>query len=666
MWKNYSMGYFKNNRAMMAFMMAVALFASALLSLISHFYYNLWADYVHRSYLKTGTETVEVSTVLVIYTVIMVLAVISLVLMIYNTFAVSMNSRIHHLGVLKSVGATPKQLKSVLVQESLGVCGVPILVGNLLGLGLSYLIVAILIDTGELVRTYELDFVFSPWVLLLSVAVSFLTIGISAWIPARKISRISVMDAIFNRESSLPRKMKKFRIYSALFGIEGELAGKSLYMRRKNLRIASAALFFAVMGFYIFMNTEKVSALSVEKTYFDRYKDVWDYMVTSGQPLEAALPVLETIRGTEGVGSVILYGKGNVYVSVEEEDFSKALVESGVLENLTESVIQKEGESYLLEVPVYVLDDGSFTDYAGNDNGGNDNDENSVAESCDLKNISEGKRGIILLNRVWDSLHSSHYEKEYLPFLEQGEGKILEFSEAVGIKEKGTLEVTGYRKEGPALREEFAQDRPVIIMSAGCYEELGMTFLEDESFFTIKMDTADYGEKNPEVENGLKLLLPEGDNKWEGRIEAELSDERMRNGLRLIAGITASVLACVGLSNVISVALGEIWQRKREFARYLSIGLSPKGMKKILYLEALEISLKPILISLLINIPFVLWSLGQSGISLKMYLQNMPFYLLFLFSFGIVFVVCLTYYIGGKKILDGDLVEVLKDERICG
>lgn len=653
MWKNYSVGYLKNNRAMMVFMMAVAFFASTLLSLISHFYYNLWADYVHRNYLKTGTETVEVSTALVIYTVIMVLAVISLVLMIYNTFAVSMNSRIHHLGVLKSVGATPRQLKSVLVQESLGMCSVPVLLGCLLGLGLSYLIVAILIDTGELVRTYELDFVFSPWVLLLSVAVSFLTIGISAWIPARKISRISVMDAIFNRESPLPRKMKKFRIYSALFGIEGELAGKSLYTRRKSLRIASAALFFAVMGFYIFMNTEKVSALSVEKTYFDRYRDVWDYMVTSGQPLGANVPVLETIRETAGVSSVILYGKGNVYVSVEEEDFSKELVESGVLENLTESVIQKEGENYLLEVPVYVLDDGSFKDYAGNDNGGNDN-------------VSEGEWGIVILNRVWDSLHSSHYEKEYLPFLEQEEGKILEFFEAVGIKEKGALEVTGYRKEGPALREEFAQDRPVIIMSAGCYEELGMTFLEDESFFSIKMDTADYGEKNPEAEKGLKLLLPEGDNKWESRIEAELSDERMRSGLRLIAGISASVLACVGLSNVFSVALGEIWQRKREFARYLSIGLSPKGMKKILYLEALEISLKPIVISLLVNIPFVLWSLRQSGISIKVYLQNVPFYLLFLFSSGIVFVVCLTYYIGGKKILDGGLVEVLKDERICG
>ena len=54
MWKNYSAGYFKNNRTMMIFIMTVALFTGALISFISHYYYNLWQDYAYRSYLKTG------------------------------------------------------------------------------------------------------------------------------------------------------------------------------------------------------------------------------------------------------------------------------------------------------------------------------------------------------------------------------------------------------------------------------------------------------------------------------------------------------------------------------------------------------------------------------------------------------------------------------------
>lgn len=661
MWKNYSAGYLKNNRTMTIFIMTVALFAGALLSFISHFYYNLWEDYVYRSYLKTGTETVEISTALVIYTVIMILAVISLILMIYNTFAVSMNSRIHHLGVLKSVGATPKQLKSVLIQETLGVCFVPVLLGNLLGLGMAYLIISIMIDAGELVRTYEIDFMFSPGVLLLTIAISLFTIGMSAWIPVRKISKISVMDAIFNRENNMPHKMKKFRLFSALFGIEGELARKSLYTRRNSLRIASVALFFAVMGFYVFMNTEKVSALSVQETYFNRYRDVWDYMVTFQGTVTEKLSVLEKAKETEGISSCILYGKGNLYVSVPKEDLSKELIELGGPESLSGSVVQQEAENYLLEIPVIVLDDDSFKDYAENCK-----DRNGNAENHDMENMLDGEQGIILINRIWDNLHSSRFEKEVLPFLEQREENTLEISMSMqteeGIAERAAVKIIECADEDPALREELAWDRPTVIMSVSYYEGLHMPFLNAESFLTIMTDSR---EENSEVENNLKPLLSEGD-KWEGRIDVERSDEAMRSGLRLIIGIVASVLACVGLSNVFSVALGQIQQRKREFARYLSIGLSPKGLKKILYIEALEISLKPILISLLVNIPFVIWILKQSGISMESYLQNMPFYLIFLFSFGIVFVVCLTYYIGGKKILSNDLVEVLKDERICG
>lgn len=665
MWKNYSAGYFKNNKAMMIFIMTVAFFAGALISFISHFYYNLWEDYVYRSYLKTGTQEIAISTALVIYTVIMVLTVISLTLMIYNTFAVSMNSRIHHLGVLKSVGATPRQLKSILIQETLGICFLPVLFGNLLGVGMAYLIISIIIDAGELVRTYDVSFVFSPWVLLLTIAISLFTIGMSAWIPARKISRISVMDAIFNRENNLPQKMKKFRFFSALFGIEGELARKSLYTRRKSLRIAGAALFFAVMGFYIFMNTEKVSALSVQETYFKRYKDVWDYMVTFQGEVTGKQSVLEKAKETKGVSSCILHGRGNIYVSVVKGDFSKELMELGGLESLSGSVMQQEGENYLLEIPVIVMDDDSFRDYVRNCDA-----ENGDTGDRGMEKVPDGEQEIIMMNRIWDSQNSSRFERKVLPFLEQEEEKILELSMSIQtevgaeeiIAEKAVVKIIECTDEGPALREELSWDRPTVIMSISYYEGLHMPFLNEESFLTIMTDSR---EENPEVENNLKPLLSEGD-KWEGRIDVERSDEAMRSGLRLIIGIVASVLACVGLSNVFSVALGQIQQRKREFARYLSIGLSPKGMKKILYIEALEISLKPILISLFMNIPFVLWILKQSGVSMEAYLQNMPFHLIFLFSFGIVFIVCLTYYIGGKKILSNDLVEVLKDERICG
>ena len=52
----------------------------------------------------------------------------------------------------------------------------------------------------------------------------------------------------------------------------------------------------------------------------------------------------------------------------------------------------------------------------------------------------------------------------------------------------------------------------------------------------------------------------------------------------------------IGIVNVFSNCISQISLRKREFARYMSIGLSRKGIKKILTYEALIISLKPIII----------------------------------------------------------------------
>ena len=133
MWKNYSARYFKNNKGLLFFLAAAAFLASSLLSLLGSFFYNLWADYVYRTYLETGMKTVDVTTAVKIYTAIMVLAAASLILMIYNTFGISMKARIQHLGILKSVGATPKQLKTVLVYETMGVCLLPALLGTVAG-----------------------------------------------------------------------------------------------------------------------------------------------------------------------------------------------------------------------------------------------------------------------------------------------------------------------------------------------------------------------------------------------------------------------------------------------------------------------------------------------------------------------------------------------------
>ena len=68
-----------------------------------------------------------------LFILITVMTSFSLIVIIHNSFAVSMNARIHQFGILSSIGATPKQIRSCLLQEAAALCAVPVILGNLLG-----------------------------------------------------------------------------------------------------------------------------------------------------------------------------------------------------------------------------------------------------------------------------------------------------------------------------------------------------------------------------------------------------------------------------------------------------------------------------------------------------------------------------------------------------
>lgn len=59
---------------------------------------------------------------LMFYTAILLIVSFSLILIIHNAFAVSMNARIHQVGILASIGATPGQIRLCLLQEAAALC----------------------------------------------------------------------------------------------------------------------------------------------------------------------------------------------------------------------------------------------------------------------------------------------------------------------------------------------------------------------------------------------------------------------------------------------------------------------------------------------------------------------------------------------------------------
>lgn len=122
------------------------------------------------------------------------------------------------------------------------------------------------------------------------------------------------------------------------------------------------------------------------------------------------------------------------------------------------------------------------------------------------------------------------------------------------------------------------------------------------------------------------------------------------------------LLAMIGIGNVFSNTLGFVRQRKREFARYMSVGMTPQEIRKMFCIEALVIAGRPVLITIPLTIVFVGFMLHASYLEVGTFLAEAPFVPIAVFLLGIWGTVALAYYLGWRNIRKINLAEILRDD----
>lgn len=630
----YSIRYIKQNKITSIFLAVISFLSTAFLSLTCGVFYNMWLDRVTRKTLSEGSSTGKLEPIVIAYAFILIVICFSLTAMIHNAFEVSMNSRVHQLGILKSVGATPKQIRSFLLQEVLLLCIAPIAAGVLSGAGLCYGFMQLIITVTNPVREYEIIFRYPITIIGAAFLLSMLTVLFSAWIPAQRISRLTPLNAIHYGEEPPVKKMKHFRIVSSILGVYGELARKSIYSRRRALRTSTFSLALSFLAFTSFLNLEVISGISTRHTYFERYEDKWDLMLTTSDMQEQEDFILKEMKQINGVESCIAYKKITAVTNLSQDMLNR--------DALTNDIKADGAGNVQFAVPIYVLDNESFRIYCTNN--GLSPRENAVA-----------------LNIIWDSVHSDRINRTYLPLLNTENPLQLSIRDNnLSHKENTLITVSSFTNKLPEIKEEFTQYSLTLVISQDLYQTIEDFFPTTEILYNIKTVSEDY---DAAIQERIKTLLPENSGyTLDSRLEDENSDASMRNALKIVAGALAGLLSCIGIANIFSSALGQIYQRRKEFARYISIGLSPKGMKKILALETLIIVLRPIILSLVINIPVIAIALNTASISIKEFITDAPIMPIFIFTTFILLFVSLAYYLGGRKICNADIVDVLKDE----
>lgn len=602
-------------------------------------------------YLIRDSKDTAPRMVFPLFILITLAASFSLIIIIHNSFAVSMNARIHQFGIFSSIGATPKQIRTCLLQEAAVLCAGPVLAGNLLGIAgsMGLLKMTNVLLGSDIAGRHEASFGYHPIVLVLTLIVTIITIWISAWIPARKLSKLTPLEAIKNTGELQLKRKKNSRLLSLLFGIEGELAGNALKAQRKALRTASLSLIVSFLAFASMQCFFTLSGISTRETYFERNQDVWDIMTTVKDTELDNFEETASIRELDGIESVIAYQKASAKRLILEEEMSEEMKSFGGFAGASANNVSQTEEGWLVNAPIVIMDDQSFSSY------------------CERIGVSPQLAGAVILNQIRDVTNPDFRHPVFMPYV-KGENAVSVLSQSGERSMALEVPVLSYTQEVPVLREEYAtidHYELVHFIPASLWkeikEQIGGT--QEDSYICIRgREDVTLEELNTLQEKIAHLIGGKYTIKQENRIQEYETNNKQIKGMMAIFGGFFVLLALIGIGNVFSNTLGFVRQRRREFARYLSVGLTPKEFKKMFCIEALVIAGRPILISLPLVIIAVGFLMKASYMEVRVFMAEAPFLPILLFMLAILGSVALAYYLAWRNVRKISLAEVLRDD----
>jgi len=206
-----------------------------------------------KLYGKSVYEGVNNSVILALAAVIAIIMICTSAV-IYNTFHISVLERISQFGMLRCIGATPTQIRRVVMQEAalLSLIGIPI------GLLTGTLFMKVLFHNISLLTLGYLNdmrMVISIPILVFAGILGLLSVFLSAIGPAKQAARVSPLEALRgtgNTKVETITKVNKSRFVKKLFGIAGQFASRNLQRNKKRFRITAFSMIISIILFIVF------------------------------------------------------------------------------------------------------------------------------------------------------------------------------------------------------------------------------------------------------------------------------------------------------------------------------------------------------------------------------------------------------------------------------
>ena len=570
-----------------------------------------------------------------LFTVAAVVALIIILTSVYcikNSFNISITEKIRQYGMLASVGATRRQIKSSVKTEAamLGVVGIP--VGTMSGILASFILVKVVNALSAGWLNFALSFHTSLLALILAVIMSIATIYFSATGSARRAAKVTPLEAIRNTKEIKIKssKLKTPAIIGRIWGIGGVISYKNIKRNNKKYRTTVTSIVICSVTFIVISYFMSMAFSVVGMSYASA-----DYNIGINMSCKKDLDIeklSELLSGIEGAEDYLV-GAG-YYFDVDKPEYTKEYGEyCGQLYDDSEDVSQM----FLITV----LDDKSYDKYASD---------------AGIKNAAAGA---ILVNKGTFDVYnekSSKYVKEEMGLYKYKAGDTIECGYNVyddassddnaaegdtesstddnnaveGDTESGTEDNSGY------VDEETINNgvrKTVDVTIAGVTDKVpigyngnsntSLLFMNQKGFESLWADGKSGNEFKPGNAIYSAYVVAENADEYQDTLEKETAenpeysqisfyvsnmDKQMRDekSLFTLLGVFAYglivVIALIGITNIINTLSTGMELRSREFATLRSIGMTDKQFAGMVRLESVFISVKALVIGVPLGI----------------------------------------------------------------
>ena len=461
-------------------------------------------------------------------------------IVIQSIFRISINDKIRSYGQLRTIGATPKQIKRIVKNEGRKLGSIGILIGTVLGVCGGFLLFSKGFNAVSYVATVILTLI-SSWIM----------VSVSIRKPVKIAAGISPIEAVrfTPAQKAIRSRKKNIKLNPVSMGIANFKRD-----RKKTISIVASLsiggiLLMVVSSIVLVRSPEQIARLYFPDSDYKIYlQDLSEEMLVKGNPLNEELK--QEVLSIDGVTDIIV-ARQSLYTSIKTD----ANQNSGICDTLTD-------QNYAM-----------------------------VEAALTAGTMPTDSHSIVIHDKI-----AAHFE-------DMGVGSTVEFSSVDG-KQSIPVTISGMfsASKMPVIfgHGRSHTDGSVFFAPKDLFCELHPEITTFDYSWSIVSDP----KKDETVKAELKNIVAEHSNLALDEIDTAIAAEKSQNSVAFGSMQVLSWLVFLfGVINLINTTLSNQMSRKQENSVLRSIGLTQKQLCKMNICEGLCYAFFATLAILIVGLP---------------------------------------------------------------